>query len=455
MTISDNEMQELLDESARELGIVGAQLAYYDGEHVKEFATGIANQQTSTPVTNDTVFQVGSTTKVFNATIIMSLVDDGLLDLDEPIITYLPEISFNDDRAKEITLRRLLSMSSGLPNGPYSDHGRGDDCVARYVASLADIELLFPPGSAFGYSNAGTIVAGHIAERVTGQLWDDLLRQRVLDKLGLRHSATLLEELVFHPVAVGHTPMDETFEIIRKWGITRAIGPAGSVLCCSAGDLVRFGQMFLRSGRADDGQPVVSAEAVAAMQQPQVYLPVRLVVDRWGVGPYGNQWDGYDVWGHSGTNTGGSSMLLWVPEKNVAAATLVNVPPKGYPLAEVIFNELFPKVFNISKPPPERPTKSIPIDIDRYVGTFRAHEVEYTISHEGGQLTLQFTVPAHHDEGQEMISTVLLPLDEDRFFPPDPHASGGRMYDVAFWGTDETGRATHFLNGVFAAKRVG
>ncbi|MCY3611147.1 MAG: serine hydrolase, partial [Gemmatimonadetes bacterium] len=124
------DLQQLLAESAESLGIVGAQLAVFDGEAVHEFATGLAIRERNLAVTPDTLFQIGSTTKVFNAAVVMALVDEGTLDLDEPVASYLDGAPLTSDVPPvDMTLRQLLSMSSGLDNGPYTDHGRGDDAL--------------------------------------------------------------------------------------------------------------------------------------------------------------------------------------------------------------------------------------------------------------------------------------------------------------------------------------
>ena len=256
-------LQQLLDESAASLGIVGAQLAVFDGEAVHEVATGLAVRERRQAVTTDTLFQIGSTTKVFNAAVVMALVDEGTLVLDEPVGNYLDGGPLTSDHPPvDMTLRQLLSMSSGLDNGPYTDHGRGDDALGQYVASLAGIPGIFEPGTAYGYSNAGTCVAGLAAQRVMGRNWEALLAGRILRPLGLEHSANFPEDLLYHPVALGYsaTPANPEGLLVPFWGLPRSMAPAGATLCCSAGDLVRFAALFLRDGRSADGRQVLSGQ---------------------------------------------------------------------------------------------------------------------------------------------------------------------------------------------------
>ena len=451
--VQPHELQQLLDESARSLGIVGAQLAVFDGEAVHEFATGLAIRERNVAVTPDTLFQIGSTTKVFNAALVMALVDEGALDLDEPVGSYLDGQPLTSDVPPvDMTLRQLLSMSSGLDNGPYTDHGRGDDALGRYVASLAGFPAIFEPGTAYGYSNAGTAVAGLAAQRVMGETWETLLAERILRPLGLDHSATFPEDLLYHPVALGYapTPSNPEGERVPVWGLPRSIAPAGATLCCSAGDLVRFAGMLLRGGRSAARRQVLSEAAVETMHTPEIDMPTRIIAQRWCTGPYWKRWGGEVIYGHSGTNSGGSSLLLWCPSRGVAAATIANVPSQGYPLADKVFDTLFPEVFGIDKPRTPTPDSVTPreVDVERYVGQFEAVGSSFSFHADGGRLVARSEIGS-------ALESELIPLGGDRFLPRDPAMGGNRGWDVAFWGDDGNGRATHYLNGVFALRRSG
>jgi CubicO group peptidase (beta-lactamase class C family) len=149
------ELNELAREAAGELGLAGAQVAVLRDGEIVEGVAGAANTETGVPVTTDTLFQVGSTTKLFTASLAMGLVEDGRIELDTPVVDQLPGFALSDpDATSTVTPRHLMSMSSGMDNGPYVDYGRGDDALARYVASLAGLPQNFLPGTGFVYSNA-------------------------------------------------------------------------------------------------------------------------------------------------------------------------------------------------------------------------------------------------------------------------------------------------------------
>ncbi len=235
----------------------------------------------------------------------------------------------------------------------------------------------------------------------------------------------------------------------------RSLSPAGASLCCSAGDLARLGRMFLSDGLAPSGTRVLSPAAIRTMHTPVVTLPARLTAEKWCCGPYWKRWGGFELYGHSGTNVSGSSMLLWCPAKRMAIATIANVPNQGYPLADRIFDTVLPDMFGIAKPKrlnPDTVTRA-PMDPARYVGKFEAFNSTLTFTAVGGKLMVQSTSSAAR--AGEPVATELIPLGDDRFLPVDPAMGGNRGWDVAFWGRDATGRATHFLNGVFATRRTG
>lgn len=459
--MDDTALQELLGEAATRLGVVGAQLALFDGSRVREFAVGLRHRELGLPVTTDTLFQIGSTTKVFNAALVMSLVDEGRLDPDTPVSEYIPRFRLaNWEAQKSITLRHLLSMSGGIDNGSYHDYGRGDDALERYVAALAGVAQVFRPGSAFGYSNASTNVAGHAAACVTGETWEQLLAERILAPLSLTASAMFAEDLLIHPLALGYrrNKATEAVERVGHWALPRSCAPAGASLCCSAGDLVRFACMFLRNGRSLDGSRVLSESAVTTMQTPQIDLPTELMARRWCVGPYWKQWGGYTFYGHSGTNTGGSSMLLWCPPRQLAFATTVNVPDQGYPLADHILDRVLPELFGIAKPPAPDPEQITPVAVDlrRFTGRFEALGITVEMSVRDGRLVaIEDSDVARMYNLDALTESELIPLGGDRFLPRNPAFSGNRLWDVAFWDETGCGRATHYLHGVFALRRVG
>jgi CubicO group peptidase (beta-lactamase class C family) len=458
--MDDISLQTLLTETAADLGIVGAQLAIYHGGSIREFVTGLRDYELALPVTADTLFQIGSTTKVFNAATIMTLIDEGVLELNRPVKEYIPAFRLaNRDAQERVTLRHLLSMSSGVDNGPYYDYGRGDDALGRYVQTMSGIPQIFEPDTAFGYSNAGTCIAGYAAACATGRCWEQLLIEQILDPLSLRHTVVFAEDLLTHPLALGYTRTDSGIpQRITRWELPRCKAPSGGTLCSSAGDLVRFAHMLLRHGNSPEGHPILSLSSVAQMQAPQVSLPCKLIAEKWCVGPYLKRWGGVTLYGHSGTQRAGSSTLLWSPDRDFAIATVVNVAEQGYPFADRLFNVVFPALIGVDKPhgPSAEDTVPVQVALEPYTGRYEDSGAAIHIALKDGKLfgSIESTAGGWQ-HSKSTIHSELIPLGGTRFLPRDSTFGGNRGWDVGFWGNSKDGAPTHFLNGLFAYRRTG
>jgi CubicO group peptidase (beta-lactamase class C family) len=454
-------IDELFAKAATVSGVVGMQLSLIKDDEQVDFVHGFANAERELPMTQDTVVQIGSTTKIFNAMMIMSLVEEGKLELDVPVKGYLPQFAVSDPQAsRTITLRQLLSMSAGIDNGDYADHGAGPDAIARRVASLKDLPQHFPPGTHFGYSNAGSDICGHVAERVTGRIWDELIKERVLDPAELKNAVSLDDDRMFQQVSVGHRvdPKSGKIEVIRPWhGLSRGTAPAGSTLTVSAHDLARFGKLFLNKGIGDSGTRVVSEKSIEAMMVPQIDVPVHHMATGWCLGPFAGQWNGAGVWGHHGGNTSGMSLLYWVPSRNGVLACTFNTPslPAYERLIKIMTQDIMEAAFGVARPGIEPP--QVPVDIEpaRYVGSYEAMAGECHIEADGADLSMTMTwglAATHYTE-----KCPLIPLGNDRFMIDRGPDSDPLVLpeDMAFFGDDGRRRATNMTRVAFPYSRKG
>jgi CubicO group peptidase (beta-lactamase class C family) len=222
------------------------------------------------PVTGSTVFDLASITKLFVTTAVLSLVEEGLLALDEPIATWLP--SFGTGERTGVTLRRLLTHTSGLP-ALLSLWTDWPDPQAR-AAAVLDAPLIEPPGNTFEYSCVGYLVCGLLATRVSGQPLPDLVRERVCAPLGLTDTGYLPgRSQVARSAATEYQP-DIGRGMVRgsvhdenSWSLGGTGGNAG--IFGTAGELARFGEM-LRGYGAVDGVRVLAEDTVAEMTRDQL-----------------------------------------------------------------------------------------------------------------------------------------------------------------------------------------
>jgi D-alanyl-D-alanine carboxypeptidase len=175
-----------------------------DGNFVYRHAYGLRNQEQRLPVTVDTWFEIGSITKQFTAAAILQLQEAGKLHIDDTLATYLPDAP----HAKEITLRQMLSHTSGLPE--YLD-GPDIEQVAVKPATLDQLlarikgkPLDFAPGGRWSYSNTGYILLGRVIEVVSHETYDHYVKVHLLDAAGMRRTYTVTDEAHLSPMAVGY-----------------------------------------------------------------------------------------------------------------------------------------------------------------------------------------------------------------------------------------------------------
>ncbi|WP_166459689.1 serine hydrolase domain-containing protein [Amycolatopsis pithecellobii] len=325
---------------AEKYQVVGAQagllrLTGPDGAAAVELATtGILNTESGAPVIDQALFQIGSITKVWTTCVALQLADEGRLDLDAPVHDALPEFALAGPECG-VTTRHLLSHTSGIPGDLFNDTGRGDDALRRFVAGLRQVSPLHPPGDGFSYSNSAFAVAGRLIEVLCECTWDDAIRDRIIKPLGLRHTATLPEQVLLHAAAAGHV-MAEDGAVTRAnvWGIPRSMGPAGGV-SATVRDLLSFATIFLR-----EDTTVLSPSAIRAMRRP--HKP-------WGLGWALDRWGEVEVLQHDGSTPGQSAFLRVFPALGCAAALLCT-GPEADGLAREFFTGIANRL-NIPGPP--------------------------------------------------------------------------------------------------------
>ena len=251
------DLQQRLAALIEEHDVPGAALGVLHHGDVTAVAAGVTNLSTGVEATPDTVFQIGSQGKMWTATVLMQLVDDGLVDIDASVRTYLPEFAVADaDVSAAATLRHLLSHTSGIDGDNFADFGRGDDCLERYVVSCATLEQTHPLGATMSYCNTGFSILGRVIEVVTGNVWDAVMRERLFEPLGLTHTGTLPEEALLHRAAVGHVKPspDAALQVAPVWMLPRSCGPMG-LINSTVADVLAFAELHLDAGKTRGRHP--------------------------------------------------------------------------------------------------------------------------------------------------------------------------------------------------------
>jgi dipeptidyl aminopeptidase/acylaminoacyl peptidase/CubicO group peptidase (beta-lactamase class C family) len=414
---------------ARRHGVPGAQLGILRiGEQADELvqaAFGVLDIDTGTATTVDSVFQIGSITKVWTATVAMQLVDEGKLDLDAPVVDVLPELRLADtDVTKQVTLRHLLTHTSGIDGDIFDDTGRGDDALAKYVGLLADAAQNHPLGATWSYCNSGFSLVGRMIEQVTGQTWDAAVRERLCAPLGLTHTVTLPEEALLLGAAVGH--IAEGGADLTKapvWGLPRAIGPAG-LITSRVRDVLAFARLHLTGGLAADGTRLLHANSAATMAAQHAELPDKHSLgDSWGLGWIRYGWSGHRLIGHDGNTIGQSAFLRLLPEQGVAVTLLTN-GGHARDLYQDLYREIFAEVAGVDLPEPLAPPgKPVTTDITPWLGTYERASVrmEVLAGADGPLLRTTITGPLAELTTEPVEEAAMIAAGPDLFvvLPPE------------------------------------
>jgi CubicO group peptidase (beta-lactamase class C family) len=390
LTIAAADLQARLEGVLRRHDVPGASVAVLAGGEVATAAAGVLNLDTGVAATEDSLFQIGSITKPYTTTLVMQLVDEGRLDLDVPARTYLPDLRLADDEmAETVTLRHLVNHTSGIGGDHFPDLGRGDDVVARYVASCAEIGTTHPLGATMSYCNSAFVIAGRIIEQTTGETWDEALATRLLAPLGVHHTYTLPEDVIRFRSAMGHLEVDGRLEPAKQWQLPRSCGPCG-LICATAADVVAFARMHLDGGRTADGAQILSAASVAAMQEPQVAMPDPYIMgSHFGLAWMLFDWGGRRVYGHDGGTIGQISFLRVVPDAGFAIAVLTNGGHAGAffdELTRPLFDELAAVPLPTRLGPPEQP---VDLDLEPYVGVYERLSNRLEVERRDGALAVR------------------------------------------------------------------
>ncbi|GGO63975.1 serine hydrolase domain-containing protein [Nonomuraea cavernae] len=410
-----------LAELIAEYEVPGAALAYlHDGE-VHEFAAGVLNRATGVEVTPDSLFQIGSVTKVWTATMLMQLAERGGPGPDTPVLEVLPEFRVADPGVtRSVTIRHLLTHTSGIDGDLFLDTGRGDDCVSRYVEACADLAQNHPLGVTQSYCNSGYVIAGRILERLDGKRWDDVLRERIVEPLGLTHTWTLPEDVLRFRSATGHLDGEPT----PIWGLMRSVGPAG-LICARPADVVAFARAHLDGGLLDDPR---------ALWEPQVDIPNPYTLGRhWGIGWILDEWDGHRVISHGGNTIGQHAMLWIVPGTGTIACVTANGGHSAA-FARALVTELFAELDGLTVPPALGPPETpVAVDADRYAGRYERVGTRLTFAGRDGGLRLRLENTGPLAALKPPQEADLVPVDETTFvgrLPGDPAWTSVVFYEL-------------------------
>ena len=406
-----------------------------DGEMTMD-AVGVAKLSTGESLRADALFRIASISKVFTATLAMTLVDEGKLDLNAPVSQYLPGVTITEAGIEDrISMRHLLSHGSGMFGDYGVNQGLGEDAIAKAIAEFGGLRLYSEPDELWFYCNAGFHLAGRIIEVVAEQPFEQVMRERVFEGLGLERTCFWAWEQISWPHAVGHNQVapGNPEHVVADQYYPRNRIPAGGVIS-NVPDLLRFAQFHMGDGTVD-GRRVLSEESLRAMREPQ--RKAGNWADAWGIGWDIRTIDGVQIISHGGSIAGKRLHLTLVPERDWAFVSLTN-SSRGSAANRVIERAALEHVLGLRAPRPEPVTLSVD-DLTRFAGHYRNDDVQVDISVADGGLVLHIVGPGPN--GGDPVSypdETLVPVAEREFLHTDGDSAGERLDFIV--NTDGTPR---------------
>ncbi|PZV05387.1 MAG: serine hydrolase [Leptolyngbya sp.] len=399
------EMDAYVQAHADHRQFMGTVMVMRGGEPVMSRGYGMADLAHQVPHSPDTRFRIGSMTKQFTAAAILQLQDRGLVDVQAPVATYLP-----DYPNPTITLHHLLTHAAGLPNlTSFPDFAEWMDqptTLDALIARFQDLPLEFEPGSQHRYSNSGYVLLTKVIETVSGQSYADYVTENLFAPLGMENTGYDLSPVP--GLARGYTRNAQAYQ---PAALINMAGPQGAGgLHSTVGDLARWNQALF--GDVPGDRDILSQGAIAAMTAPQVSLGIAAAPGlSYGYGLVIDNESEQPRIGHGGGINGFVSSLLYLPQQDATIVVLSNVESIN---PEQISAGLAAIALGESYDLPQA-LDAVTVDaavLERYVGTYQlAPEFQITITVEDGQLYAQ-------GRGQPAIA--LYPASDTEFFALAP-----------------------------------
>jgi len=336
------DLERLIAEAMDEWKIPGlAMTVVQNGEVVLVGAYGLRDVEAGLKVTTDTQFMICSITKSFTSTGLALLVDERRLDWKKPVRDYIPEFRLHDAVATDrITVRDLLCHHSGLPRHDWV-HLPADLLPAQMLAAMRYLEPSDDMRSTFQYNNLGYLVAGMVAERVSGQSWTEFTRARLTDKLNMNVTFTA-EDLAAATDAAVPYAMDGDTRLRAKL-LPISIAAAGGINT-SIASFANWLRLHLDKGEFE-GQRLLSPALIQQLQTPRVHVAAPEFAEygdtHYGLGLGSHSYRGERVVSHGGGWLGWNTLMTMLPDRGVGVAVFTN---GNGAVAEILANYIFDRV---------------------------------------------------------------------------------------------------------------
>ena len=433
-----SDLQDKLTELAAELEVPGIAVGVvHHGDEHYAYA-GVTSVENPLPVDESTLFQFGSTGKTYTATALLRLAEQGKVDLDATVRTYVPELRLKDDDvATRVTVLQLLNHTAGWEGDLIEDMGNGDDCLERYVTRMADLEQVSPLGATVSYNNASLSLAGRLIEKITGTTYEKAMVDLILEPLGMTNTFFFPNDVMSRRFAVGHTRHEDgTITVTRPWALPRSAAPAGG-MSATARDQITWARFHLGDGTASDGTRVLTEDSLRKMKQPTAEMAGSAIGDAVGISWLLGEVAGVGKVSHGGTTNGQYSDFVLVPERNFGVIAMSNCGPNGSQLNHQIVRWALEHYLGLAEADPE-PIRLSDDELAPYTGRFETIAAVVDVTADDGRLTAQVTIKPHmaaalREAGEEPpeqppIVLAILAGQPDRYVVDEGDAKGMKGY---------------------------
>lgn len=373
---------------------------------------GYADIDRRISVTPDHLFQIGSISKSFVALVLLQLHDEGKLDLQKPILDYLPDLPISSSFGT-ITVHHLLTHTSGLPDNLALF---SSDPTARLVQG-------FKPGEHFHYCNAGFDILGLLAAKLDGRPWRECVKARIFDQLEMSATTGVITTATRDRSAIGYEPFWDDQVYPRQGRLAPApnlvMDNTAGCIASTPGDMARYARMLLNHGKGPHGR-IVSEAGFQLFSTPYIKAPEFSPPASYGYGISVDTLDGHKILRHTGGMVAFASSIHVDLDGGVAAFASINAMQGYRPTAVTEYAVRLLRANRENKPLPSAPAIKDPREIESasdYAGAFTAPDGR-TLTFTAQNKTLALlvngkTIPLQHTGGDSFISTVPGSMSDD------------------------------------------
>lgn len=316
-------LPEIIEQDRQRGQLVSISIAVvYDQQIIFAAGFGCAAIERRIPATHDTVYRIGSVTKVFEATALMQQRDAGKLQLDDRVNKLVPEVWYRDPSGQKYspTWKQLASHTAGLPDAMKP----GLKTVPGLFDFLHGVRARYEPGSRYSYSDIGFVVLGQSVAKVAGENYHDYIQRYIFEPLGMTSSTYAVDKVDRNSLAVGYKRGTRGQGLVPA-GYPNPFPPSGTILS-TANDMARFIMLHFRN-KPVGGDQILAASSISEMWQPIAPLP-KGGENAVGIGWFLHPFERYRLVNKDGGQAGFTTLLDMIPERKLGVICFINESPQ-------------------------------------------------------------------------------------------------------------------------------